>query len=136
MAGTDYYPVGAPATLDGISAVAKTTRKVAARHGSRPALVLQAFSWAQYGARAESPFPSRREMRRMRDNAIRHGSPSMLLWYAYNDLLNSNHPDANWRALKRAAFAPTGRERTGAGTTGVRTTGVKPRAPPPARRRG
>ncbi len=106
VAGTDYYPVGAPPRLDGTAAIAKTTKNVAVRHDARPAMVLQAFSWAQYGARAESPFPSRREMRRMRNDAIRHGSPSMLLWYAYNDLLNSDHPEANWRALKAAAFAP------------------------------
>jgi hypothetical protein len=51
-------------------------------------------------------FPSRSEMQQMRDMAIGSGDPQMLLWYAFNDVMRSSHPAANWLALKDAAFAP------------------------------
>ena len=106
LAGTDYYPVGAPGSLSETEEVARTTRNLAVKHGSGPVMVLQSFSWSQYGARADAPFPTRRQMRRMRDAAIRHGSPSMLLWYSFNDVFRYRHPRAHWRDLRRAAFSP------------------------------
>lgn len=105
MAGSDYYPVGSPDPLHGMRAVAETTRKLAVRHGRRPVLVLQSFSWSQYGAGGRYRFPTRREMRRMRNYALFHGTPSMLLWYSFNDISRSKRPRAHWRALKRAAFS-------------------------------
>jgi hypothetical protein len=106
LAGSDFYPVGAPAPLEAMSSVARTTRKLAVQSGSGPVLVLQSFSWSQYGTGTKYRFPTRKQMRRMRDAAIRHGSPSMLLWYSFNDILRSRRPGAHWRDLRKAAFAP------------------------------
>ena len=71
-------------------------------------MVLQAFSWAQYYPQTYpgAPFPTRGEMQRMRDLAITHGEPDMLLWYAYNDVLESRDPAGNWADVRAAAFAP------------------------------
>src|SRR5262245_25153999 len=106
LAGADYYPVGSPARMRGLGPAARATRRLAARNGKAPVMVLQSFAWSQYGADGEERFPTRREMRWMRDAAIRHGSPSMLLWYSFNDILSSGRPQAHWRDLRRAAFAP------------------------------
>ena len=71
-------------------------------------MVLQAFSWEQYypSVYGGAPFPTRGEMQRMRDLAITHGQPGMLLWYAYNDVLESSDPAGNWANVRAAAFGP------------------------------
>jgi hypothetical protein len=79
---------------------------VAARHGRRPAFVLQAFSWSQYFPSHPYRFPTRAEMQTMRDLAIQSGEPQMMLWYAFNDVMESRDPGGNWEDLKAAAFAP------------------------------
>jgi hypothetical protein len=86
--------------------VASTTRRVTAQQGSGSALVMQAFSWSQYEPQGSSLFPSRAEMLQMRNLGIRHGKPNLILWYAYNDILDSAGAKAHWLDLRAAAFAP------------------------------
>jgi hypothetical protein len=104
--GADHYPVGMDDDLDGTSRHAEDTRQVAARHGRKPMFVLQAFSWSEYDGSFADRFPTRAEMQSMRDMAISAGDPQMMLWYAFNDVMDSSNPTGNWEAVKAAAFAP------------------------------
>jgi hypothetical protein len=104
--GADYYPVGKGNKIDATADYAADTRQLAAQHGSRPVFVLQAFSWSQYDPSYADRFPSRGEMQSMRDQAISAGDPQMMLWYAYNDVMDSSDPSGNWQDVKAAAFAP------------------------------
>src|SRR5262249_26934202 len=102
-----YYPLtDRNSNLGGVPEFASTTRDLAADAGHRPVVALQAFSWSQYLPGVGWRFPTREEMQTMRDLAIRHGDPAMIFWYAYNDLVEPDDPDANWRNLQQAAFAP------------------------------
>ena len=104
--GADYYPVGKGSRLDGVSRYASQTRDLAAQYGRQPAFVLQAFSWSEYDPSYADRFPTRAEMQTMRDAAISDGNPQMMLWYAFNDVMDSSDPAGNWNDVKAAAFAP------------------------------
>jgi hypothetical protein len=69
-------------------------------------MVLQSFAWSQYGRSSSARFPTRAEMQQMRDLAITHGQPDMLIWYSFHDLMESSDPAGNWANLRAAAFAP------------------------------
>ena len=86
--GADYYPVGKASSLDAVSRYASETRELAAQDGRQPAFVLQAFSWSEYDPSYVDRFPTRTEMRTMRDAAISDGDPQMMLWYAFNDVMD------------------------------------------------
>ena len=113
---SDHYPVGAPSTQTDpilqLDASTRATEALARRHGKRYAMVLQSFDWASYpqseAARAGSTrWPTREEMRRMRDIAISGSSPpSLVLWYSYYDLQSSEDPASHWRDLTWATFGP------------------------------
>jgi hypothetical protein len=105
---TDYYPVGLEPNLNRFPKVAAENRAVNTKNGTHASMVLQAFSWAQYypSAYPDARFPTRAEMQRMRDLAITHGQPEMLLWYAYNDVMDSSNPAKHWADVRAAAFAP------------------------------
>jgi hypothetical protein len=105
-AGADYYPVGRAPDLRKVPLIARQTHDLTSDQGKRSALVLQAFSWSQYDPSFAPRFPTRGEMRWMRDAAISHGNPDMVLWYSYNDLFTFDSPEARWSDLKAAAFAP------------------------------
>lgn len=105
VAGVDAYPVGSGDPH--VWQAARGARAVAAAAGVRSAVVLQAFSWSQYRPASLAPaYPSERTLESMRDAAIRQGEPSMILWYSYQDILRSDHPQRRWSELTRAAFAP------------------------------
>ena len=104
--GADYYPVGKSNSIDALSRYASQTRELAGQYGRQAAFVLQAFSWSEYESGAADRFPSRGEMQTMRDQAIAAGDPQMLLWYAFNDVMDSSDPAGNWQDVKAAAFAP------------------------------
>jgi hypothetical protein len=104
--GADYYPVGKGNNMDALTGYADDTRRLATQYGRRPVFVLQAFSWSEYDPSYPSRFPSRGEMQTMRDMAISAGNPQMMLWYAFNDVMDSDDPSGNWEDVKAAAFAP------------------------------
>jgi hypothetical protein len=104
--GADYYPVGKGNNIDATSGYADDTRRMAAQYGRQPVFVLQAFSWSEYDPAAVDRFPTRTEMQTMRDQAISSGDPQMMLWYAFNDVMDSSDPAGNWEDVKAAAFAP------------------------------
>jgi hypothetical protein len=103
--GADYYPIGKGNNIDALSGYAEDTRQLAAQYGRKPVFVLQAFSWSEYEPSPDR-FPTRGEMQSMRDMAISEGDPQMMLWYAFNDVMDSSDPQGNWNDVKAAAFAP------------------------------
>jgi hypothetical protein len=118
VAGADSYPVGS--ADPSVAAAARSARAVTSEAGVRTAIVLQAFSWSQYRPAGGVPrYPGERALRAMRDAAIRHADPSLILWYSYQDIVRSDHPQRRWSALVRAAFAhSTGDPASGAGPIG------------------
>ena len=104
VVGSDPYPIGSgdPA----VGSAARSAHAAASTAGARTAMVLQAFSWSQYRHAPAAAYPNARTLRAMRDAAIRHAHPTMILWYSYQDILRSDHPRRRWRALAQAAFAP------------------------------
>jgi hypothetical protein len=105
-AGADYYPVGMEPSVENMAGIAQTTRQLTGKHGKQTVLVVQAFSWSQYQPHRAPRFPTRDEMLRMRNLAIRHGEPQLMLWYAFNDVMDSGDPARNWQNVRDAAFAP------------------------------
>ena len=104
VAGADVYPIGS--SDPPVYKAARSARAAASAAGARTAMVLQAFSWSQYDPETYPPrYPSTRTLRAMRDAAIRHAHPAMLLWYSYQDILRSDDPQRRWQELVRAAFS-------------------------------
>jgi peptidoglycan/xylan/chitin deacetylase (PgdA/CDA1 family) len=104
FAGVDAYPVGSndPPVRDAARAAAAVT----AATDAQTAMVLQAFSWSQYRPEALPPlYPSGGSLLAMRNAAIRHADPAMILWYSYQDILRSDRPRRRWCELSRAAFS-------------------------------
>ncbi len=108
IAGVDTYPVGSGDPS--VRQAARGARAIATEAGVQTAMVLQAFSWSQYQPTANPPrYPSAHSLRAMRDAAIRHADPSLILWYSYQDILRSDRPQQHWCELAWAAFAPAPR---------------------------
>lgn len=103
VAGVDSYPVGSGDPP--VRRAARSAQAVASAAGARTAVVLQAFSWAQYRPTV-APYPDAGDLRAMRNAAIRHADPSLILWYSYQDILRSDRPRRRWQQLVRVAFAP------------------------------
>jgi hypothetical protein len=123
--GVDWYPVGFDLPLSTVSTVSGKAGRIATDTGKGTAIVLQSFSWDQYpDVGAPSPrWPTRSEMRRMRDLAISAAHPRLLLWYSFFDVERSADPARHWRNLRLAAYGRTpagvsGRARSSAGGAG------------------
>jgi len=105
VAGVDAYPVGSGDPP--VGQAARGARTVTAAAGAQTAMVLQAFSWSQYLPDSHLPrYPNSHSLQAMRDAAIRHANPAMILWYSYQDILRSDRPHQRWSELTRAAFSP------------------------------
>lgn len=104
--GVDWYPVGFDLPLSTVSTVNAKAARIAGEAGKSTAAVLQSFNWDQYpdvGAPG-SGWPTRTQMRRMRDLAIGAAHPKLLLWYSFFDVERSPDPARHWRDLRLAAF--------------------------------
>lgn len=111
IAGADVYPVGSGDPP--VRRAARSASVVTAAAGARTAMALQAFSWSQYAPDNHPPlYPTSDSLRAMRDAAIRHAHPAMILWYSYQDILRSDDPQRRWRDLVRGAFSRSGSGRT------------------------
>ncbi len=87
--GADSYPVGTGQSLDRVGLIGRAVAAVARAHHRRSAIALQAFDWSNYpgvGIATSPRWPTRTEMRRMRDTAIATARPSLILWYSYFDV--------------------------------------------------
>ena len=104
VASADAYPVGSGDPS--VRQAAQSARVVTTIAGVQTAMVLQTFSWSQYRpSPASANFPNRHKLTAMRNAAIRHADPTMILWYSYQDILRSDDPSGRWRALTNAAFS-------------------------------
>lgn len=109
--GADYYPVGTTQPIEATSSVAASLQAIANRYNKQSMMVLQAFSWSQYAHPAWtcspyprcSRFPTRDEMRQMRDLALQYVHPQFILWYSFYDIFRSDNPSAHWKDLLAAA---------------------------------
>ena len=98
--GADIYPISTSESIDAVGKIAHAIQLIANRYHKQSMLVLQAFSWAQYAHATWvcSPFPScahfptKDEMRQMRDLATKNMHLQFILWYSYFDILNSDQP--------------------------------------------
>jgi hypothetical protein len=108
--GADSYPVGTGQPVSRVARIGRVVRSVASATHRRAAMVLQAFDWSSYPDALKAPaarWPTRIEMRRMRDLAISTAHPSLILWYSYFDVLRSPDAPKHWRDLVWAANGET-----------------------------
>lgn len=109
----DMYPIGRNADIskDPLSAVGTTVGNVnalAKARGKETGVVLQSYNWKKMYPEeqflAVARFPTRSEMRAMRDDAIAHAPLAFILWYSYFDLMNDLPWEQHWADLRWAAF--------------------------------
>jgi hypothetical protein len=107
VVGADTYPIGTGQPISRVDKIARGVASVAHATHRKSAMVLQSFDWSAYPDALTAPsarWPTRREMREMRDLAIRYADPSLILWYSYFDITNSAAPSKHWHDLLWAAF--------------------------------
>ena len=105
----DYYPIGdysGQKAADETGKVAAGLQSLADQNGKQSGMVLQAFSWQDY-LDEYSPlhprYPTREEMRMMRDAVIANSKPALILWYSYSNLTKTA-PATFWPDLVGAAL--------------------------------
>jgi hypothetical protein len=105
--GGDFYPIGTD-PIESMATVASNVAAVGQQQGKPVAMVLQAMSWELYPDHNATfrRWPTADEIRTMRDLALEHGRPSLLLWYSYFDVASSPDAERHWADLLTGAFAP------------------------------
>ncbi len=101
--GTDFYPLrgessGYP-SIDEAGTVAAGTQAYANAHGESSAIVLQSFSYSNYGT-PDAPYPTANQMQLMLSQALANSHPRIILWYSYYDTMSSDNATQNWGNLK------------------------------------
>jgi hypothetical protein len=103
----DYYPIGTSWSIDAVSSIASALQARKPTWG----MVLQAHSLYEYPNiyrwcnPANCPFPSRDQMVQMR-NEVLVKEPTLVLWYSYFDVQNSQFdPATHWANLVDAIEA-------------------------------
>jgi len=97
--GPDSYPVG---PMD--QPTCRTARWASKMVKSNLTMVLQAYSWSIDYPNLHPEWPSAVQMRQMRNQATRCGSPKLLLWFAFHAVTQYNpNPDAYWPQVAWAA---------------------------------
>lgn len=109
----DFYPVGTPMAPNAkalTGQIAAGVRSLAEANNAGYGMVLQAHSLSEYpdqypscGGVAVCPYPTKLQMRDMRDAALAQGRPRLILWYSYFDLLRSGSYLRHWSDLLQAA---------------------------------
>ena len=100
--GSDFYPVGHRPpypTIHQTAAVAGGIQAYANAHGENGAIVLQAFSFSNYGT-SDAPYPTASQMESMLSQTLAHSHPRIILWYSYYDTMASDNPTQHWNDLK------------------------------------
>jgi hypothetical protein len=128
--GTDAYPIGLRGGTTAFTSSISSDLKKAAKKGQQSVMVLQAFSWEQYAASADvvdPHWPGRDGLKRQLA-AASADSPSLILWYSYQDIAKSADPNARWADLVDAAFGsePKGPVPTKATKTPIKTPTKSP----------
>jgi hypothetical protein len=108
--GLDVYRIGSSdystAMVDEVGTAARALRTFNGERGKRTTMVLQAFNWQDDPSVLDWDYlrwPTREEMRAMRDQAADDSQADMILWFAY---YHAGKPGAesHWEDLKWAAF--------------------------------
>jgi hypothetical protein len=106
--GVDNYPVGRPDIPNGVNnigGIAQAVQSVVDPINEQSAIVLQAFSIAEYQQQSSAscspypsclPFPTREQMRTMLDLVLQNAHPRLVLWYSYFDVMRSDSPTQHW----------------------------------------
>ena len=107
----DYYPVGTDWPIAGTAAVARNTQRIADQARRQSAMVLQAYNWGDddpsYSPATNPRWPTTQEMRHMRNLALLHSRPNLILWFDYYFIKPPRTTDTSrLEALRKAAFAP------------------------------
>ena len=102
--GSDFYPVGHEPdsyypTIDQTAAIAGGIQAYADAHGEDGAIVLQAFSFSNYGI-SGAPYPTASQMESMLSQTLAHSHPRIILWYSYYDTMDSDNATQHWNDLK------------------------------------
>jgi hypothetical protein len=98
--GLDVYPIGdsnnSSQMISEVGAVTKDLNSYSTANNKKMAMVLQSFSWSQYSSQAPSGwnsnnfrFPTKDEVRQMRNQVLANSSPAFILWFTYYDLQKS-----------------------------------------------
>lgn len=112
--GSDIYPVSTSQSLEAAGAISHAIQMVADQSHKPSVMTLQSFSWSEYPKNSWvcSPFPycahfpSRDDMRYMRDLVMNNAHPQILLWYSYFDIFRSDNPTVHWNNLVSALSTP------------------------------
>jgi hypothetical protein len=115
--GPCYYPYGYIDPGEKLTRftgeTARITEEWAGKLGLQPAIVLQAFSQVRYADvplcfpwPACAPFPSYAQMKAQRDQVLANSRPAIILWWTYQDILQTENPTRHLDDLAAAAFAP------------------------------
>lgn len=111
--GTDFYPIRSDSwdypSIDQTGAVASGIQAYADAHNEGSAIVLQAFSYSEYGTPG-SPYPTAEQMQSMLSQTLANAHPRIILWYSYYDTMSYDNADQHWNDLKStiARNTPTG----------------------------
>jgi hypothetical protein len=101
--GTDFYPLRGVSSdypsINEAGAVASGTQAYADTHGKSSAMVLQAFSYSNYGT-PDAPYPTVEQMKYVLAQTLANAHPRIILWYSYYDTMSSDNATQNWDNLK------------------------------------
>ena len=105
----DFYPIGHYKNLQTTEAIASGVQAIADQYHKGSGMVLQAFSLAQFPAYhnlctsvSACPYPTVAQMQQMRDLALQHATPRLILWYSYDAIQRSDNPQLRWNNLLAA----------------------------------
>ena len=101
--GTDFYPIRIDSsdypTIDQTGAVASGIQAYADAHNEGSAIVLQAFSYSEYGTPG-APYPTAEQLQWMLSQTLAHAHPRIILWYSFYDTMSYANADQHWNDLK------------------------------------
>jgi hypothetical protein len=101
--GSDFYPIRLNSpdypTIRETAAVATGIQAFAHRMHRDAAIVLQAFSYSDYGDPG-SPYPTAAQMRYMLAQTLTHSRPRLILWYSFYDTMAAPDAGRDWRNLQ------------------------------------
>ncbi len=101
--GTDFYPIRSDSsdypTIDQTGVVASGIQAYANAHNEGSAIVLQAFSYSEYGT-PDAPYPTAEQMQSMLSQTLANAHPRIILWYSYYDTMSYANADQHWNDLK------------------------------------
>ena len=100
-----------------VGQAAQATQQIADRHHGPSALILQSFSWGECTADAQarradpsSPYPDAAELLTMRNAALSHSHPALILWYDLEETIGwaTGEQPADCRAPRNPAVRLAG----------------------------